>query len=48
MIPNLQPGFAFACKGSVLANLDALRHQAFSEPLPFGDGLKIYDHLRNT
>ncbi len=30
----------------VLANLDILRHQAFSEPLPSGDGLKVYDHLR--
>jgi hypothetical protein len=30
----------------VLANLDILRHQVFSEPLPFGDGLKVYDHVR--
>lgn len=30
----------------VLANLDVLRHQAFSEPLPFTDGHTVYDHLR--
>jgi hypothetical protein len=29
-----------------LIRLDMLRHQAFSEPLPFGDGLTVYDHLR--
>lgn len=26
--------------------LDVLRHQVFSEPLPFGDTLTIYDHFR--
>src|SRR5260370_8256932 len=30
----------------VVARLDVLRHQAFSEPLPCGDGLSIYDHFR--
>lgn len=30
----------------VFANLDVLRHQAFSEPLPFTDGHTVYDHLR--
>jgi hypothetical protein len=33
-------------KVAVVARLDALRHQAFSEPLPFGDGLSVYDHVR--
>lgn len=28
------------------ARLDVLRHQAFSAPLPFGDGLSMYDHFR--
>jgi hypothetical protein len=28
------------------AKLDALRHQAFDEPLPFGDGLTAFEHLR--
>ena len=32
----------------VLARLDVLRHQAFSEPLPFSDGLSIYEHLRKN
>jgi hypothetical protein len=30
----------------LLARLDALRHQAFDEPLPFGDGLTVFEHLR--
>ncbi len=30
----------------LLAKLDALRHQAFDEPLPFGDGLTAFEHLR--
>jgi hypothetical protein len=30
----------------VFANLDVLRHQAFSEPLPFTEGRNVYDHLR--
>ena len=30
----------------LLARLDVLRHQVFSEPLPFGDQLRVYDHLR--
>ena len=30
----------------LLARLDALRHQAFDEPLPFGDGLTLFEHLR--
>jgi len=30
----------------VFANLDVLRHQAFSEPLPFTEGHNVYDHLR--
>jgi hypothetical protein len=30
----------------LLARLDALRHQAFDEPLPFGDGLTAFEHLR--
>ena len=29
------------------ARLDVLRHQTFSEPLPFGDGLPVYEHLRS-
>ncbi|HEX7780168.1 MAG TPA: hypothetical protein VF424_13045, partial [Vicinamibacterales bacterium] len=28
------------------ARLAALRHQAFDEPLPFGDGLTAFEHLR--
>jgi hypothetical protein len=30
----------------VLMRLEVLRRQVFSEPLPFGDGLPVYDHLR--
>ena len=30
----------------LLARLDTLRHQAFHEPLPFGDGLTAFEHLR--
>jgi hypothetical protein len=30
----------------VFSNLAVLRHQAFSEPLPFTDGHTVYDHLR--
>jgi hypothetical protein len=30
----------------LFARLDVLRHQVFSEPLPFGDQLRAYDHLR--
>jgi hypothetical protein len=30
----------------VLARLDVMRHQAFSQPLPFGDTLTVYDHFR--
>jgi hypothetical protein len=30
----------------VIANLDVLRHQVFSEPLPFTDGHTPYDHFR--
>jgi len=30
----------------VFTNLDVLRHQAFSEPLPFTEGRNLYDHLR--
>jgi hypothetical protein len=33
-------------KTVLLARLDALRHQAFDEPLPFGDGLTGFEHLR--
>ena len=33
-------------KTVLLAQLDALRHQAFDEPLPFGDGLTVFEHLR--
>ena len=33
-------------KTVLLARLDALRHQAFDEPLPFGDGLTAFEHLR--
>jgi hypothetical protein len=33
-------------KAVLLANLDALRHQAFAEPLPFGDRLTAFEHLR--
>jgi len=29
-----------------IAKLDVLRHQRFSEPLPFTDGLTAYDHLK--
>lgn len=29
-----------------IAKLDALRHQRFSQPLPFGDVLAAYDHVR--
>lgn len=38
---SLQPS-----KFVVQARLDVLRHQSFSEPLPFGDGLSIYDHFQ--
>jgi hypothetical protein len=30
----------------LLANLDLLRHQTFSEPLPFGGGSSAYEYLR--
>jgi hypothetical protein len=30
----------------LLANLDLLRHQIFSEPLPFGGGSSAYEYLR--
>lgn len=33
-------------KTVLLSRLETLRHQAFSEPLPFGDGSTAYDHLR--
>ena len=33
-------------KTVLLARLEALRHQAFHEPLPFGDGLTVFEHLR--
>jgi hypothetical protein len=33
-------------KTVLLARLDALRHQAFDEPLLFGDGLTLFEHLR--
>jgi hypothetical protein len=32
-------------KRVVQARLDVLRHQAFSEPLPYGDGRSAYDHF---
>lgn len=38
---SLQPS-----KLVILYRLDAMRHEAFSEPLPFGDGLPLYDHFR--
>lgn len=44
--PAFSPASYEPNKLPVVARLDALRHQAFSEPLPFGDGLSIYDHLR--
>jgi hypothetical protein len=44
--PVFNPASYQASKLPVVAHLDVLRHQAFSEPLPFGDGLPIYDHLR--
>lgn len=33
-------------KTVLLAKLDALRHQAFDESLPFGDSLTAFDHVR--
>jgi hypothetical protein len=33
-------------KAVLLARLDALRHQAFDEPLPLGDRLTVFEHLR--
>jgi hypothetical protein len=33
-------------KTVLLARLDALRHQGFEEPLPFGDGLTAFEHVR--
>ena len=33
-------------KTVLLARLDTLRHQAFDETLPFGDGLTVFEHLR--
>ena len=33
-------------KAVVLAKLDVLRHQDFSQPLPFTNGKSIYDHVR--
>jgi hypothetical protein len=44
--PVFNPASYQASKLPVAARLDVMRHQAFSEPLPFGDGLTIYDHLR--
>lgn len=44
--PVFNPTSYAPSKLPVVARLDALRHQMFSEPLPFGDGLSIYDHLR--
>ena len=43
--PVFNPTSYQPSKVAVVARLDALRHQAFSEPLPFGDGLSIYDHV---
>ena len=40
-LESLQPS-----KTVLLARLDTLRHQAFHEPLPFGDGLTAFEHLR--
>ena len=44
--PVFNPTSYQPSKLPVIARLDVLRHQAFSEPLPFGDGLSIYDHWR--
>lgn len=33
-------------KTVLLSKLDVLRHQVFEEPLPFGDGLTVFEHLR--
>jgi hypothetical protein len=44
--PTFNQALLAPSKVVVLANLDVLRHQTFSEPLPFGDWLKVYDHLR--
>jgi hypothetical protein len=46
------PGYPFdpsssaPSKTAVIAKLDALRHQCFSQPLPFGDSRTAYEHLR--
>ena len=44
--PGFTPESARPSKTVLLARLDALRHQAFEEPLPFGDGLAGFEHLR--
>ena len=33
-------------KLAIISKLDVLRHQRFSEPLPFSDGATAYDHLK--
>ena len=44
--PTFAPESPRPSKAVLLARLDALRHQAFDEPLPFGDGLTAFEHLR--
>jgi hypothetical protein len=44
--PVFNPASYQPSKVPVVARLDVLRHQTFSEPLPFGDGLTVYDHVR--
>jgi len=46
--PVFEPTSYQPNKLPVVARLDVLRHQTFSEPLPFGDGLSIYEHLRKN
>jgi hypothetical protein len=44
--PVFNQGSLAPSKVVLFARLDVLRHQVFSEPLPFGDQLRVYDHLR--
>jgi len=46
--PVFEPTSYQPNKLPVVARLDALRHQIFSEPLPFGDSLSIYEHVRKN
>lgn len=44
--PTLNQSSLLPSKLVVLARLDVLRHQAFSQPLPFGNGITVYENFR--